>query len=172
MNSTDRVTKAIEFGNPDRVPIQHFFSPESLVKHQEKLVDIFTDFPEDLGSSKFEIPDSDRGSDWILSRKYSTLTQTGNKFEQQYQDESILFTDAWGSVWGKGPEGRYVVEPALEDWEKLDDFTFPAPYPDRNEFEEEKEKIAQEKSETGRYILGYSPYRNYIVGGICFLERL
>ncbi len=172
MKPVERVKRAIEFKNPDRIPIQHFFSPEALLIHRQNLTNIFDKYPPDLGPSELKTPSNGKKSDWLFSRELSTIHNAGSTFEKQYLDESILYTDRWGCVRGKGTEGRYVVKSPLENWEALNSYELPEPYPDKAEFEKEKSRIREEKKKTGRYLLGYNPYREYIFGGFCFFQRL
>lgn len=174
MNSVERVIRAIEFRNPDRIPIQHFYSPEALMTHKNHLINIFQRYPPDVGPSEFEPPKNGKKSDWLLSRELTTIQKKGSEFEKQYLDPTILYRDRWGCVWKKGGsgEGRYVAKPALEKWEYFENYEFPEPFPNEEEFKKEKERVTEEKEKYHRYMLGYTPYREYIFGGFTPWFRL
>jgi len=49
MNSRERVNKAIEFKDPDRVPISHAVLPAAQLKYGEQLDEILSEFRDDFG---------------------------------------------------------------------------------------------------------------------------
>ena len=49
VNSRERVNRAIEFGNPDRVPVMHAVLPAAYFVHGQALVDLLNEFPNDFG---------------------------------------------------------------------------------------------------------------------------
>ncbi len=105
MNSRERVTRAVEFSGPARIPMWHGVLPAAFEAHGQALVDLLNEFPDDF-----------RGQ-WTLPRP---------------EDRSQLYTrgthtDEWGCVWHNehpGMLGICVGHP-LEDWSNWSSYEFP-----------------------------------------------
>lgn len=109
MNSRERVTKAVEFGNPDRVPIMHAVLPAAYFAHGQALVELLNEFPGDFGAVP-GIP----------------------KREELYGPyQAGRHTDDWGCVWDNEQEGLLgiCVGHPLEDWSNWSSYNLPAGLP-------------------------------------------
>ena len=56
MNSRDRVIRAIQFTEPDRMPFEHAIFPGALKRHRQQLVDFLNMYPDDFGSQNVSQP--------------------------------------------------------------------------------------------------------------------
>jgi len=117
MTPRERVTRAIEFSGPDRIPIHHYIMPGAFHRYGQKLANLLNNYPNDIGGEKFEVPPQ------------PDCTET------EYRDE-------WGVTWqwlkGVGYSMGEVKEPALPTWDRWSDYQFP-PLPD---FDDLKRRIA------------------------------
>ncbi len=105
MNSRDRVIRAIEFGSPDRVPVQHGVLPAAYFVHGQALVDLLNEFHGDFGHV-FAIPDR----------------------ESMYGPyRAGRHTDEWGCVWENEQDGilGICVGHPLEDWSNWSSYKLP-----------------------------------------------
>lgn len=102
MTSRERVTAAIEFGGPDRVPFTHILFPGALWNHGQRLIDLMMSYPDDFGNHGFTIP-----------------PDPGRRVEE--------YVDEWGVTWrrSRGYTVGEVSRPALEDWSKLGEYRLP-----------------------------------------------
>jgi len=142
MNSRERVFRAIEFAGPDRIPTMHSWLEGAMLRHREKLQDLFRRYPSDFGSSDHSLPQAQ----WH-----------GAQHEKEYTDE-------WGIRWKErydGIQGQPKGHP-LEDWSALEHYVMPSTPPLSGEqVEERKAKVALNKQ---------TFYQIGEVG--CFFERL
>jgi len=56
MTPRERVTCAIEFTGPDRIPIHHYIMPGAFHRYGQKLVDLLNGVRDDFGAIPFETP--------------------------------------------------------------------------------------------------------------------
>ncbi len=57
MNSRDRVIRAIQFTEPDRMPFEHAIFPGAFKRHRQQLVDFLNMYPDDFGYQNFSLPE-------------------------------------------------------------------------------------------------------------------
>ena len=57
MNSRDRVIRAIQFTEPDRMPFEHAIFPGAFKRHRQQLVDFLNMYPDDFGCQNFSLPE-------------------------------------------------------------------------------------------------------------------
>lgn len=137
MNSKERVISAINFENPDRLPIIHAPLPIALIKYGDEIINIMKRFPQDFGPSEFRIP------------KHNDLA---------FNYRSGINKDEWGTVW----EGRFeglvgqVKETPISDWEKIESYKFPSLY-DETQIKVGKNNVIKAKEDGLFVLLGYSP---------------
>ena len=55
MNSRERVIRAIQLTEPDRIPFEHAISPGAFKRHGQQLVDFLNMYPDDLGAQDFSL---------------------------------------------------------------------------------------------------------------------
>ncbi|MCX8052404.1 MAG: hypothetical protein N3B12_01235 [Armatimonadetes bacterium] len=105
MSSRERVIRAIEFRNPDRIPILHGVLPAAYFAHGEALVELLKEFPDDFGNKPC-IPDR-------------------NSIYEPYR--AGRHTDEWGCVWENEQEGMLgiCVGHPLEDWSNWSGYKLP-----------------------------------------------
>jgi len=112
MESMERVTRAVEFEGPDRVPISYAgIYGAAFEKYGELLKKILGQYPSDFSSSGFS-------AIGVYRREIS-----GNDSRMR------KFVDEWGCVWAKiheGLEGQCVEHPLIS-WELLSEYEFPEP---------------------------------------------
>ena len=53
MNSPDRVIRAIQFTEPDKMPFEHTIFPGAFKRHRQQLVDFLNMYPDALGLKTF-----------------------------------------------------------------------------------------------------------------------
>lgn len=163
MDSRERVTRAVEFKGPDRIPIYQCYLPRALLAHGGKLIEILSEYPHDFGSSQELV--------WDSGKDIEETVKELEELEQRNQDQ--YYTDDWGSVWKEntvGIEGQ-VIEPFLEDWDDMEDLQVPEIIPNSEEFEQEKKNIESQKE--GGFVIGSfdSRYGSFI-GGFSLFQRL
>lgn len=102
LTSRERVTAAIEFTGPDRVPFTHVCFPGALWRHGRRVVDLMERHPDDFGHGSIAIP-----------------PEPGDRIEE-YRDE-------WGVLWHrlKGYSAGEVKRPALETWDDYPSYELP-----------------------------------------------
>jgi len=123
MTSWERVTRAIEFAGPDRVPVRHGVLPGAVDNLGEALAKVFERFPSDFQGQ---------------SGRYGG-TANNPHFEKGEEK------DDWGCVWvnmGLGTEGQVKGHP-LAEWSALDTYKPPDPY--AGEWPEPKRREHYEK---------------------------
>ena len=57
MNSPDRVIRAIQFTEPDKMPFEHTIFPGAFKRHRQQLVDFLNMYPDDFGYQHFSLPE-------------------------------------------------------------------------------------------------------------------
>ena len=127
MNSYDRVTRAIEFAGPDRVPITHATLPGAIVRHGVALETFLSDYPADA-----------------INVGAASLGEFGPEID-------VPSPDSWGAMWVRHTDdfkGQVVHHP-IADWDALD--TFQPPDSANEAWMAEIE--AQIAANPGRYIL-------------------
>jgi len=145
MKSRERVIRAIEFKEPDHIPVMHACLPQVILQSGQELQEIFDQYPSDFG-----IENLDKIEDEIepFFRK--------GKYE-----------DKWGCVWENAQEGivSRVKSHPMKNWEILKSYQFPRAGEDIDFNRIEK---SVEESGHKRYILGWdSPF-----GYISIFERM
>ncbi len=106
MTGRERVLRALEFRNPDRVPRDLWALPAVPLQQGAALEKMKADFPMDIGQP-YACPG---------------LTSSGQTYERVGE-----YTDEWGSVWSIAEVGVVgeVVRPALAEWSDLASFQPP-----------------------------------------------
>ncbi|MGB9619641.1 MAG: hypothetical protein ACPL7K_04435, partial [Armatimonadota bacterium] len=112
MKSRERVIKAIEFGNPDRVPLQHGVLPAAYLVHGQALVELLKEFPDDFG--------------------YKPAIPSRESMYGPYR--AGRHTDEWGCVWQNDHEGilGICVGHPLEDWSNWSSYKLPDVMPQQH----------------------------------------
>lgn len=107
MTGRERVTKALNFSNPDRPPRDLWALPYISLFRQDELNAVLERYPVDIGRPEL-IPGA-------LEDDAEKLSRVGS------------YVDEWGSVWHVGEPGIIgeVKHPVLEDWSKLSTFQPP-----------------------------------------------
>ena len=103
MRSRERVIRAIEFKEPDRVPITHATLPGAFLRYGEALEELYARYPSD-----------------VLDVGSATFGEYGSQ-------KGVPSRDPWGSLWVRYTDehkGQVVFHP-LRDWEKLADYEPP-----------------------------------------------
>jgi len=104
MTPRERVTRAIEFSGPDKIPMQHALFPGTLRRHGQKLADFLNGIPDDFGRQMEVPPPPD-------------------------EDEPPMETyrDEWGCLWlrRQGYTAGEVKEPPLPAWGRFKDYQLP-----------------------------------------------
>lgn len=120
----ERLLKAFNFGNPDKLPLIYQRSSGGLYVHGQKLLDLLNKYPSDNLVSFDKIP-RPSPEDFDISGNY-------HKF----------VTDDWGTEWEyrlfglQGHPHRYP----LKNWDNLHDYKFPMPLPPDNNYIEKYKK--------------------------------
>ena len=105
----ERILSALEFRNPDKIPVIYHPSTAGLHVHGQKLFDLFNEFP----------PDNQINFDVIQKPAPGTIQTDGGYHE--------LKTDTWGTEWEfrifgiQGHPHRYP----FENWGDAEKFEFP-----------------------------------------------
>jgi len=146
MTSRERVIKAIEFTNPDRVPLHWWHLPGAMVKYGNKLKKLYEKYPSDFGVFR-EV------GEFVLSSGYREGLRHPKDKVYQWGTGKGKYKDEWGCVWTEMYPGimGQVTEHPLSDWKNLDSYQFPDPIGWGNF--EEVEKTIKEKGDE-KYILG------------------
>lgn len=110
MNARERVSAAIDFKAPDKVPVEYYCSPVGFYEHGEKLNDLY-----ELHEGDF-LP--------FRRGKIPVLTEAQFDKDGRYH-ETIL--DEWGTLWEFRIFGIAGIEKEypLDDWDKLADYQMP-----------------------------------------------
>ncbi|MGQ9456082.1 MAG: uroporphyrinogen decarboxylase family protein [Armatimonadota bacterium] len=105
MTSRERVRRAIEFNNPDRVPVQHGVLPAAYYTHGEALVQLLSEFPDDFG--------------------YKPAIPAQETLPGPYRQGR--HTDEWGCVWENERDGilGICIGHPLEDWTNWSSYKLP-----------------------------------------------
>ena len=109
MNSRERMIAAIEFRQPDKIPLYYHPSEAGLYVHGRKLLDLFRQIPGDNGVVFSEIPQPPPG----------TLDSNG-----QYHE---FRQDAWGTCWEYlifGIQGHPKAYP-FSGWDEAHSYSLP-----------------------------------------------
>lgn len=145
MTSRERVIRAIEFRNPDRVPIHWWHLPGAMKRHGDKLKKLYQEYPSDFGVF------SEVG-EFVPSSGYREGPGHPKDRVYQWGTDKGKHRDEWGCVWTEiypGIMGQ-VTEHPLSDWKALDSYQFPDPIGWGN-FEDVEETIRERGDE--KYIL-------------------
>ncbi len=107
MTGRERVLKALNFKQPDRVPRDLWALPYISLFHKQELDEMMEKYPIDVERSEI--------SPAYSEKKLDRLFKIGS------------YVDDWGSVWHVGEPGVIgeVKEPALADWSKLSSYQPP-----------------------------------------------
>lgn len=137
MKSRERVKAAFQLQRPDRCPIMHSPLPCALLKHGQRLLEIYRRYPQDFGPEKLTIPRPDElPPDYRLG----------------------IHKDEWGTTWISRLEGLHgqVLDYPIKNWEDLDSYNFP-PLPSREFIDKLKARIAQTKDSGLFANVGFNP---------------
>lgn len=143
MTSRERVTRAIKFKKPDRIPVMHACLPAAVKECGNQLQEIIKGYPSDFG---------------INEEMDNILTNEGKIMPSYHKGR---YKDEWGAVWENvhdGMLGQVKIHP-LQNWKAFKNYQFPDPLKGIK-FEEIKELIR--KSEHQRYIVGWAPSPGYV----------
>jgi len=132
-NCRERALRAIEFRNPDKIPLSYSVIPPELFKYGQRFIDLCVKYPTD-----FYDP--------------AELIKIPKRDTEHYRPDGSYYkevTDEWGSVWvflREGISGE-VKRPIIDDWSKLKNFKVP-PAPnsstaDRQRLKESMKKIKE-----------------------------
>jgi len=104
----ERVFRAIEFKNPDRVPVQHAVLPAAYFVHGRALVDLLREFPDDFGYNP-GIPKREHLHPGYRAGRHA---------------------DEWGCEWDNEQEGMLgiCVGHPLADWSNWSSYKLPPVY--------------------------------------------
>jgi len=101
----ERVLRAINFQNPDKIPLSYSVMPSALFKYGQSYIDLCKVYPSDFydPGEVLKIP----------QRDVAHYRPDGSYYKE--------WTDEWGSVWVMLREGisGEVKRPVLDDWSKL-----------------------------------------------------
>lgn len=124
MDCRERVTRAIMFAKPDRLPIMHSALPGAMIRYGGELERLFQRYPSD-----------------ILRLGYADPAEYG----EQTRVES---RDAWGALWVRLDDNYkgQVVEHPLADWRDFKTYRFPDPQ-DREDLNWYREAIQKDRGE-------------------------
>ena len=112
MNSRERYRRAITFAGPDRVPIMHRTIPGAFRRLGKPLEDLYARYPSDVLLSP-----SSRA--WFAFKRG---VAEGSGALRGVKDE-------WGCIWDSLTDdylGQVIWHP-LDEWEKLEGFSWPEP---------------------------------------------
>ena len=104
-----RMLDAIEFNNPDKIPVVYHPSPAGLYVHGQKLLRLFNEYP----------PDNPVSFDTIPLPPAGTINRQGRYHE--------IIRDEWGTEWEYliyGIQGHPRTYP-FENWEEAEKFQLP-----------------------------------------------
>jgi len=106
MDSRERVQRAIQFKNPDRVPVSHAVLPAAGLKYGRALAELLTEFREDFGWDYM---------DDLAIESYPALYKAGRN------------TDDFGTLWQSEQLGicGIPVEWPISDLSRYDDYRWP-----------------------------------------------
>lgn len=104
MNSKERVVRTLRFENPDRIPVDLWYLPSTVIKYGQDLKVLMDKYPVDFASPDYNDP---------------------TMGEEHFKKGS--YTDKWGVGWlnlqeGIHPEAKFWP---LEDYSKLDSYRPP-----------------------------------------------
>jgi len=107
MTGRERITAALTFSSPDRVPRDLWALPYVTLFRKDEFETLVREYPMDIGASQLSPGWSDEAVD--------STAKAGH------------YKDDWGSVWYVGEPGVIgeVKEPVLADWTALDKFQPP-----------------------------------------------
>jgi uroporphyrinogen decarboxylase len=140
MDSRERVSRAIHFGGPDRVPVMHAVLPAGWFRHGSALHAILRRYPADLSSraaGAVSLVGGGATFGYQGSRDLAALYPVvddfayldARSFELGIPGAAGLTSDEWGCVWEKldpGVVGQVVGHP-LDDWSSFDSYRWPDP---------------------------------------------
>lgn len=133
MTSRERVTRAIEFGGPDRIPLWTRSEGTAWIRHGQALLDVLNEFPIDMG-------------------RPATVPQRG--------DQPLTWTDEWGCGWRRERPGFFgtVLDHPLADRDALGAYAFPD-Y-SRPEYDARFDAVVRRHAERdySRYAQAHLPY--------------
>ncbi|NLG49931.1 MAG: hypothetical protein GX552_07470 [Chloroflexi bacterium] len=144
--SRQRMLDAFHFTQPDKMPVVYHPSPAGLLKHGQKLLDLFNAYPPDNPITFERVPQPPPG----------TVDAEGNYHE--------IRTDEWGTVWEHYIYGIWGIpkQYPFASWQAARDYAMPpVPTIGSPAFHEEKVRIAALKEQ---YMVFH--------GGISLLEKL
>ena len=112
MTKRERLLRAITFGSPDVIPINHSSLQIALIEHGQKLIDVLRKYPDDFPVNPNPAPPK---------RKTEYYRPDGSYYQE--------ITDEWGCTWVYYQEGILgeVKRFPLADWANLKSYRLPAP---------------------------------------------
>lgn len=137
MDSRERVTRAVEFGGPDRPPVMHWTLPGAYRVHGAALEALYERYPSDVLLSPIS-----HGPFGFASRRQAAGTG--------------LIEDEWGVVWHYltgDYEGQPVVHP-LADYAALESYRWPDPL------------LGRERSEHMVEVVRADGHRHYVIASV------
>jgi uroporphyrinogen decarboxylase len=125
----ERVLRAINFQNPDKIPLAVGVDLPELFRYGQRFLDLCQKYPND-----FSAPDSLK----IPERDEAHYRPDGTYYRE--------YTDGWGSEWVSLEQGfsGEVVRPVLDDWSKLKTLKSP-PVPDSSPADRKRLREAMKK---------------------------
>jgi uroporphyrinogen decarboxylase len=113
MNSRERTTRAVSFGNPDRIPIRPEVTAQYWLTRTEQECSRLADY---LNSLSLDCPPIVRRNEKALRRGHGERT----------------WKDSWGCTWEEGIPGEFgtVIDHPLADWDQVEHYRFPDDMPD------------------------------------------
>ena len=163
----ERVKRAIEFKNPDRIPIMHSILPGAWMKYGDKLYNIVKNYPADLVKNDVilsSIQSASCGYTIVenISDKYVFVDDFSyiepRNFMYGPKSGSGTMQDEWGCLWEKSDPGivGQVVGHPLQNWDDWQHYKFPDPKALwRWDVTEIKAKIKISRK-FNKYIIGYA----------------
>lgn len=134
MNSRERTSKSVSFGNPDRIPLFPSVTAQHWLSHSEQECDRLADYLNSLPLDCFPVV---RRDEKALRRGRGATT----------------WMDAWGCEWEEGIPGEFgtVIEHPLADWDRIEHYTFPDLMPSFGPAPGTRSKLYQVIGGAGRY---------------------
>lgn len=126
----ERVLRAINFQNPDKIPLHYGVDLPELIRYGQRFIDLCRKYPNDFYHTDDVIK--------IPPRDGQHYRPDGSYYKE--------YTDGWGTVWVSREQGfsGEVRCPVLDDWSKLKTLKRP-PLPDSSPADRKRLKEAMKK---------------------------
>jgi len=124
MTGRERVIKALNFNNPDRIPRDLWWLPAVEMRQKSELNELLKQFSMDIGTHPFTPGRSER------QKGQPSLIVPGSHPPVSLPKAGEKYMDEWGSMWYVAEDGVVgeVKEPAIDDLLKLKDYSPPWEY--------------------------------------------